>query len=93
MIVGCRSHVGPSVPRQGVEVWRQGVEVWRQGVEVSMEDPRRNYSFTGVRLGRVFLADWHSAHSPWADQFDLIIRCCHKQGNYRRCHVSPNPHP
>ena len=54
-----------------------------------MEDPRRNYSFgqPGVRLGRLFVGDWAAAHSPWADQFDLIVNCCHKEGKYRRCHV------
>ena len=58
-----------------------------------MEDSRRDYSFgeAGVRLGRIFLGDWAAAHSPWADQFDLIVNCCHKEGQYRRCHHPLTP--
>ena len=61
-----------------------------------MADPRRDYSLgrsgarlgtlgrAGARLGKLWLGDWDAAHSPWADQFDLIINCCHKEGKYRR---------
>ena len=81
--------------------WRQGVEYWglqpddprRDGLQP--DDPRRDYSFgnPGARLGKLWISDWDSAHSPWADQFDLIINCSHKEGKYRRCHVAPDPHP
>ena len=72
----------------------RGVEVSLH-VEVSrrrcMEDPRRRYIHRGcsadARLGKIWLSDWDAAHSPWADHFDLIVNCSHKEGRYRRRNV------
>ena len=87
MIIGCCSHFGPSVPHQGVEVSLH-VEVSRRRC---MEDPRRCYILRGcsadARLGKIWLSDWDAAHSPWADHFDLIVNCSHKEGRYRRRNV------
>lgn len=54
-----------------------------------MEDPRRRciLGSADARLGNIWLSDWGAAHSPWADHFDLIVNCTHKEGRYRRRNV------
>ena len=54
-----------------------------------MEDPRRCYILgsAGAGLGKIWLSDWDAAHSPWADHFDLIVNCSHKEARYRRRNV------
>ena len=56
---------------------------------VDSQDARRCYILGGAdaRLGNIWVSHWASAHSPWADNFDLIINCCHKEARYRRRNV------
>ena len=58
---------------------------------------RRYYTF-GRQLGKIWVTAWEDAHSLWAERFNLIINCCHKQVKYPRwpsrdSHMSPDPHP
>merc|ERR1712026_347718 len=55
-----------------------------------VENTRRSYKWA-EQLGKIWVSDWDSAHSPWADQFKLVVNCCHKNRRTRWIHRSSDP--
>ena len=84
MIIGCCSHFGSK--RQGVNVSTASPIHMMASRCQRVEDSRRQCTLggQGSGMGELWLSNWWAAHSPWAEQFDLIINCCHQQFHRRR---------